>query len=340
MGIYLKSGYLNLPYIEKLADSNNCFYILCIGGRQVGKTYGTLQMMLNENKRFILMRRTQTESDFISNGTINPFIPIDKNVSIKKASQYHSEIFRDQGDEKEKIGIALALSSVAKIRGFDGSLYTDLIFDEFIPERHIQKIKNEGDAFLNAIVTISGNRELEDKKPLRVWLLANSNNLAAPILQALNITDKIEEMKRKEQELSILPERSTIIVLPKSDEILKQRQKKSTLLKAIRGESSFTKMAFKNEFSYNDTTGVKQNVNLGEYRYLTTAAGMDIFLHKSNRVCYVCSATHKDDYQNNATGKKRFLKYCPQIKPLYFSEKMLFSNLTVKEEMKAFLDVD
>lgn len=63
----------------------------------------------------------------------------------------------------EKYGIGMTLPSIANIRGFNGSQFEDVVFDEFIPERIVIKRKAEGDALLNAYVTINGNRELEGK---------------------------------------------------------------------------------------------------------------------------------------------------------------------------------
>ena len=60
--LYLPSGYLNVPYIDSLADKHGISFVVLIGGRQVGKTYGTLKLMLDDNRRFILMRRTQAEA--------------------------------------------------------------------------------------------------------------------------------------------------------------------------------------------------------------------------------------------------------------------------------------
>ena len=97
-------------------------------------------------------------------------------------------------------GIATSLSEIAHIRGFIGSGFSDLVFDEFIPEKGVVTRRTEGDAFLNAYTTINGNRELAGAPPLRAWLLANTNNIKSPVLDALNLTDDILWMRRKGKE--------------------------------------------------------------------------------------------------------------------------------------------
>lgn len=109
----------------------------------------------------------------------------------------------DGGETRRSCGIAMSLSRVAKIRGFNGSDFMDLVFDEFIPERIVVKRKNEGEAFLNAYTTINGNRELKGRAPLKAWLLANANDFESPILSALELTGAVEKMARTGQEYMI-----------------------------------------------------------------------------------------------------------------------------------------
>lgn len=164
MSLYLKNGYLNFEWLDGEAARINAAFVVIIGKRQIGKTYGCLSLMLDDNRRFILMRRTQTEADMMTSGIVNPFINLGvTDITIKRDTKYTGGIYRGE----ELTGLTMALSTVSKIRGFSGSPYTDMVFDEFIPEAHIQKIKNEGDAFLNAVVTIAGNRELDGKPPLQ-----------------------------------------------------------------------------------------------------------------------------------------------------------------------------
>lgn len=329
MGLYLDSGYLNQKWIYEQAKQINAAFIVELGARQVGKTYGTLQLALQKKTPFILMRRSKNEADFISQGAVNPFLALgETDIYTKKQSEYTGGIFKND----EQIGLIMSLNSVAKTRGFYGGAYTDLIYDEFIPENHVIKIRNEGDAFLNAIVTISGNRELEGQPPLLTWLLSNSNNISSPILAALNLTDKIESMINRGQEFSALADRGIVIVMPKSEKVLNQR-KQNAIVKAAGTESQFYQMAFENRFSYNDAENVKAKP-LKEYRPLFTVdKKFTVYKHKDTMQLYVtpfkkCSGKVFSDSQR---GIREMLLYYPDLKVLYTTGKTYFQNLTIKQ---------
>ena len=234
----------------------------------------------------------------------------------------------------DPIGITLSLTCVSKIRGFSGVAFTDLVYDEFIPESHVNRIRNEGDAFLNAVVTISGNREIEGKPPLRCWLLANSNNIGSPILKALNITDKVESMDKSGQELSILPDRGIIIVLAKARELADKR-KKTSLMKAISKESEFTKMAYDNEFSYNDAENVTRR-DLKQYQQIAAVTGVfTIWKHKGNGSLYITSYRRcTREFSNTDRGYRELLTTIPTLKLNYTFNNTYFESLAVKETYK------
>lgn len=328
MGLYLPSGFLNQQWIYEQAQRIGAAFIVEIGARQVGKTYGTLQLQLGKKTPFILMRRTKDEAKFISNGAINPFLALgEDDIICKNETEYTGGIFRGE----DRIGMIMSLNTVAKIRGFYGGAYTDLVYDEFIPESHVYKIKNEGDAFLNAIVTISGNRELEGKPPLLTWLLSNSNNIASPILQALNLTDKIESMIMRGQEFSAMPERGVIIVLPKSERVLQERQK-NALVKAAGTGSRFYQMAYENQFSYNDPehVGIKP---LNNYKPIFSVTGrLTAYLRKGKRELYI--GVYKKgakEFADTERGLRELLLNFPELKVLYTTGCCYFQNMVVKQ---------
>lgn len=333
--LYTKEGFLNVSWIDKEANRINAAFIVILGTRQIGKTYGTLKLMTDEKRNFILMRRTQTEADFITNGTLNPFLALGRtDIKVKKESQYIGKIQAETESGYDSIGITLSLTCVSKIRGFSGVAFTDLVYDEFIPESHVNRIRNEGDAFLNAVVTISGNREIEGKPPLRCWLLANSNNIGSPILKALNITDKVESMDKSGQELSILPDRGIIIVLAKARELADKR-KKTSLMKAISKESEFTKMAYDNEFSYNDAENVTRR-DLKQYQQIAAVTGVfTIWKHKGNGSLYITSYRRCNrEFSNTDRGYRELLTTIPTLKLNYTFNNTYFESLAVKETYK------
>ena len=73
MNLYTAAGWLDTKHIEVVADRNNISIIVIIGKRQVGKTYGVLKLMLDEDKRFILLRGVKTELDMLKRNVNSPF---------------------------------------------------------------------------------------------------------------------------------------------------------------------------------------------------------------------------------------------------------------------------
>lgn len=347
MNIYTDAGWLDIPHIDEVADRNNISFIAIIGKRQVGKTYGVLKYMLDSDKRFVLLRGVKTELEMLKRNVNSPFEKIkgyEGRVIFESETEYTASIMRldtsDEGELKVNIGMAAALSSIGRIRGFNGDIYSDVVYDEFIPESHLLKVRHGDDAFNNMYTTIAGNRELEGRKPLRVWLLANSNNLDNDILKALNITDVVERMSLRGEESRILKDRGIMILLPDSKAIT-ERRKQTALFRAIGGDSKFSRMAFDNEFAYNDYTDVA-NKPLAEYKPLITIGRIIIHLHKADKTLYVtefikCKTPHA--YTDTDYGRMTFVKDFPELKAAYMRGRITFQNMTVKNQFLDFLDL-
>lgn len=348
MNIYTSEGWLDTKHIDEVADRNNINFIVIVGKRQVGKTYGVLKLMLDDDRRFILMRRVRPELDMLCKDVNSPFekIPCDGLVKMRKESEYTAAIekivesFNDDDEaheEKIRIGTGMTLTGAGNIRGFNGDIFSDLILDEFIPEEQVYKVRNEGDAFLNAYVTISGNRELEGRKPLKVWLLSNSNNLNSRILEALHITDVVEKMSLRGEESRILKNRGIMVLLPESKAVTEKR-KKTALYKAIGGDSKFSKMAFENEFAYNDYTDVMIKP-LQEYNPIITIGRITIHLHKNEKTLYVTDKVKykpRHQFTDSDTHINTFNRKFPEVKAAYLRGKVYFQDMRIKNY---FLDI-
>lgn len=347
MNIYTKAGWLDVPHIVEICDRNEIAFIVIIGKRQIGKTYNVLKYMLDNDKRFILLRGVKTELDMLKRNANSPFEKIkgyEHRIVFDSETEYTATISRFDKQEdseteiKTPIGMASALSSIGRIRGFNGDIYTDVVYDEFIPESHLLKVRNGDDAFLNMYTTVSGNRELENRPPLRVWLLANSNNLDNDILKALKITDIVERMSLRGEESRMIKERGILILLPDSEVIIEKR-KKTALFRAVGGDSKFAKMAYGNEFAYNDYTDVDTKP-LKEYKPLIRIGNIIIHLHKANKTLYVTEKMNckvKHTYPDTDYGRMTFIKDYPEIKAAYLRGRIVFQNMTVKNEFLSYI---
>lgn len=348
MKLYTKAGWLDVPHVAEVADRNNVALIIIIGKRQIGKTYGVLKYMLDTQKHFILLRSVMAEMDMLKHNVANPFDAIkgyENRVVFESETQYTANIMRldvsEECDEKTNIGMLSALSAIGRVRGINGRQFSDVVYDEFIPESHLLKVRNGGDAFLNMYTTIAGNREIEGEKPLRVWLLANSNNLDNDILNALNITNVVEKMSLRGEESRILKDRGIMVILPDS-QMITEKRKKGALYRAIGGDSKFSQMAYENAFAYNDYTDVGTKP-LQEYKPLILiTGGFTIYLHKSDKTLYVCqmldgNARHK--YTQSDHDKMRFKRDYPEIKAAYLRGRFTFSNMVVKNAFLNYIEL-
>lgn len=294
MKIYQESGYID---IRKILATGLPF-IFIVGGRATGKTYTSLETAVEDNIKFIYMRRTQSQADLINKPDFSPFKSLNRDfewsIGTASISKYNAGFYRQEKQDGEfvsvgaPIGYTCALSTVSNLRGFDATDVELLIYDEFISEKHERPLKNEGSAFLNAVETINRNRELSGRKPLQVICLANANDLANPIFMELSLVRKAEQMRRKKQEISIDRERGIgLFILDKSPI---SQQKKTTALYRLTDGTNFERMSINNDFS-GEEIGRISSRPIAEYKPIVTVGEITVYEHKANRTFYV--STHK-----------------------------------------------
>lgn len=330
--IYTPDGWLDVPALA----ARGCWLNVITGPRQVGKTYGTLKYIIEEKRPFILMRRTVEEVQFLGiNTEVNPFkvFEPEHEISMDRAGK-----ILNISEDGEIIGICLGLPTVATIRGFSAERFTDIIFDEFIPEKHVIQRKTEGDALLNAYTTINGNRELEGRPPVRLWLLANSNNINSPILTSLGLVDPILRMREKGQEF--FQKDGVLIVQPGSMKIIRKRSETAMMkhLKKTKSAERFTGMALENEFSYNDQTLVGK-MPLGGLKPLS-GIGMAYVWQRDDGFLYICRAPHRTEiYEDSEYMRERFRDDYWWIFDQYRSGEIRFADLHLLEYIKGLFDI-
>lgn len=328
--LYTQEGWLNFEYINSIP----AWMIWILGKRQVGKTYGALLTMLKEDYYHILLRRTTAELETISaSPDLNPYkvYEPDYHVGLFKQAKKLCRICDYTLDSEgkaipgEQRGIATSLSEIAHIRGFNGSAFSDMIFDEAIPEKGVVTKSTEGEAFLNAYVTINGNRELKGQMPLRVWCLANTNRIDSPILEALNLTDDILWMRRKGRE-EYLSDKGVLVLQPDSMKISSQREE-TALMKQISHKSDFYGMAMENSFAYDESPFIK-TISLKGMRPVWSYADR-IYCWERPGGYYICRASFPkgERYDDSRTSREQLSISWAILKQYYYGGLILFSDM-------------
>ena len=326
MGLYLESGYLDF---EKIVNYRIPFNFI-IGGRGSGKTYGALKFVLDHHKKFMLLRRLQSQIDLVGKPEFSPFKAVASDmeieITVKSISKYNSAFMH--GDEV--LGYSAALSTISNLRGFDASDVEMIIYDEFIPEPHEKPMRAEGTAFLNMYETVNRNRELKGADPVQLIALANSNDLANAIFIELGIVDKVQKMAERRQEILIDRDRGIGIFMLEFSPISNEKRK-TALYRLMAAENDFTEMALNNSFSGNTIERVEGR-NLKEFIPILKVGELAIYKHKSKREYYV--STHASGaIREIGTGDldlKRFRTYYSYLWECYLAGDMVFESYALQ----------
>lgn len=283
MKLYDNSGYVNVKWIL----SEGYPFNFLVGGRGTGKTYSTLKVAKEEGKLFMLMRRTQSQSDLISKPEFSVFKPLNKDlnwdVQVKSISKYNSMFYTsDSEGNTHPVGYTCALSTLSNMRGFDASDIQLLIYDEFIPESHERLLKKEADALFNAYETINRNRELKGVPPLQLVCLANANDITNPVFESLGLIRIADKMQRGCADRWTDDKRGIQLIMLHRSPISKQ--KAGTALYHLTTGTDFSNMALENAFSV-DRQHIKPRP-LSEYVPVCTIGELCIYRHKSEPRLY------------------------------------------------------
>lgn len=353
-------GYINVPWLMRTYPDAN--FIFIYGPRGSGKTYGILAWLTEQarlhDQKFFFMRRTTTEQDLLNTEQFFPYKKLNKdkkwNVQISKLTKYNAVFYeaKDRAmaafEEKNKfdpetdraLAYTGSLSTSASIRGFDGSDIGYAFYDEFIPEQHVRRIKNEGGAFLNAYETINRNRELDGEKPIKFICAANTNQLANPIFMEMNLVGIAESMRKRKINISYLEQRG-ILLVDTYDSPISEQKKNTALYRAVSADSDFYGMAINNSFSDYDGTNVA-SLNLNDFDPYASVGDLTIYKHKTLKMMYV--SFHKsgtpETYGTSAGEIRRFKsRYGTFLLTCDIYRLVYYENYTAKALFDRYLEV-
>lgn len=327
MRIYDPSGYVNIRGILEEGYPFN----FCVGGRGTGKTYTALKTAKEDGRKFMLMRRTQSQADLISKPEFSVFKPLNEdlgwNVMVKSVSKYNAMFYEPgTGETETQLGYTCALSTISNMRGFDASDIQLLIYDEFIPEKHERLLKNEADALFNAYETMNRNRELKGVAPIQMLCLANANDITNPVFESLKLIRIADKMQKGNADRWTDDKRGIQLIMLHRSPISKR--KSDTALYNLTNGSEFANMALENDFNVD-----RQHVRprpLNEFLPVCSIGELCIYRHKSENRLYCTthmSGVFNKTFSTTETDKLHYQRIYRTHWDMYIGNKMDFEDV-------------
>lgn len=340
MKLYDSNGYANMP---EIMDAETPF-VLCIGGRGTGKTYGAIKYLLEHGITFIYLRRTSAQMELVSKDEFSPIVKIAGDLGMQLTcsalGKYASGVYPVDEEGKpigNAIAMNMALSTIASCRSYDASSVSVILFDECISELHEKRMKAEDLAILNMYESVNRNREMQGQQPVKLVCLANANNLEAPVLQALNCVRTLDVMRKKGQTQRVDKTLGLTIILL-NDSPISAEKRHTALYRLTLGQGDFNDMALENAFSKDNYTdlGVRP---LNEYMPVAAIGKICLYRHKTTYHWYVSETISGKPkvFENTLTDRQRFRLYCIKSWQDYFDKKLTFENVSAKVFYKAVM---
>lgn len=296
MNLYLDNGYFNAEFVLK----HEAPFCICIGGRGTGKTFGFLDnlRLMNEadnSNIFMHLRRTQTQLDILNKQAFSAFTELndlyDDTIQpfpfVKGCSAYYHSEYNEKGKLVQTgniIGVTAALSTFSNLRSIPFHMIKTIFYDEFIPERHEAKIKNEGQALLNLYETVNRNRELKGEKPVKLIMASNANTIYSPILDAFGVTNQVFNMVKTGKEYKYIGKKGVLIIQLFGSEI--SSRKAETALYKASNNNEFLAMAIENRALDSAYDNIISRP-LAEYKLQYAYGTIAVYEHKYNGRFYV-----------------------------------------------------
>lgn len=306
-----------------------------IGGRGIGKTYGTMDYLLQKGQPFIYLRNKDTQLAECSTDFGNPFKRWnrDHEKDIRILTERKHSIIYDctDPDDKKLIGYAVALSTFENLRGVDLSDVQYVLFDEFVEK---EKLKfQQFETFANFYETVNRNRELLGEKPLQVILLSNAQKLGNDILAGYGVIPIIEQMMKKGREE--YQDRLLYVNLPRSE--VSEAKRETVNYKLTEG-TQYYQEAIDNYFAHDSFADIKK-LPVNEYTPIVRIDDVYIWKHKSTGRLYCCrSASNRVPEYNSRDSLSPFLRrFGMQLRVMLADGKMDFSEFLIKSKISDLL---
>ena len=302
-----------------------------IGGRGIGKTYSTIDFLMNSGKMFLYLRNTDVQLKESASDFGNPFkrwnYDKGRNVVIVPDGKHY--IIKE---EDNVLGYAAALSTFKNLRGVDLSDVQYLIFDEFIERDRIRF--DQFDAFANMYETVNRNREILGEEPLKCILLSNAQKLDNSILAGYGFISKIENMIQQGRRLE--KSKEYCIELPVSEV---SEAKRETALYKLTAGSRYEREALGNEFANDSFYGIGKRP-IKEFKPVICIDGLYLYRHKSDSTYYISRIPAEVPELDTHDNFQLFMRnYGLRLRDVYALGRLTYCDFTAKSVIVNLLKI-
>lgn len=330
--IYKDDGFLNWRY---LYDETKAFCMVT-GPRGTGKTFGLLVELLERGIKFIYLRRLKTQLEQCATHDTNPFKAVNDHMGRNIEPFRAREVIRfcpaeTNADGKliptgDPVAVGVALSTFATIRGADFSDIEVILFDEAIPMTGEKPIRDEFQSFLNFVETVNRNRELQDRPPVKCFLLGNANKLANPYYAGWRFMRTALNMIKGQQMMWRNPTGDRLMIMLLNSPISAKKSKTALYRNA---SNDFLAMALDNTFR-TDATNIK-SFPLRECCHLCSVGEVGIYQHKGSGLHYVSKTVSHDNYYDGYGMRlKMWQRNWSLLRLLYLSGRVWFESYEIE----------
>lgn len=289
--------------------------------RGAGKTYSALLSAYDDGIPIVYMKRTNDDVEFICRSPeddfdTSPYVPLNRDHDI---SVYGKIIdngvggfwhYEDGAPEGLPVAYALSLNAIKRIKGFDASRCDWIICDEFIPQIGERVNKKEGELLLDVYMTISRDRQKRGKKPLKLILFANAEDISTPITNTLEIVDIIADLNARNESYYYNDDTGIMIHHITEKEFPLEEKEKTGIYKAM-ANTAWGQKSFSAEFSSNDFSNVKPQSLKGFHGFIRVRyKAHEWFIYTDNSGnYYMCRSQTKTMYSydlNRENDQKLF----------------------------------
>lgn len=319
----VNDGYYHL--INDINKYPKCWCYLVWSKRGPGKTYSTLRYSKNHSIKIIYIKRTIDDVELICSADKifdhfdpSPYTPLNRDlgwnikpVKIDEGLAFFIEKDAEGNPIGEPVAYCLALSAIKKFKGFDFSDCDWLVLDEFIPQAGEIVKRAEGEQILSLYMTVSRDRQKRGRKPLKLILLANAEEISTPVTNTLEVVDAMADLNASGESHLYIEDRDIMLHHITNEEVPLQEEEKDGIYKAMI-HTKWGQKAFEGTFASNDFSNVMKCSLKGMRCYIRVKHNNNhfyIYMNPNTGFTYMCNSRNNFDFDydlNLENDQKRF----------------------------------